>query len=178
MSRVGKMPVIIPENVEISLIGDRISIKSVSGSFLFLINPLVKASEKNRSVIFSASNDTSESDSMSGTARSVFANMVTGVSVGFQRKLVLVGVGYRAAVVEKNLSLQIGFSHPVSKAIPSGISIQCPTQSEIIVKGFCKELVGQISAEIRAIRPPEPYKGKGIRYFGEKVLIKETSKKK
>ena len=126
---------------------------------------------------FAPANDSVEADAMSGTMRALLANMVNGVSKGFEKKLALVGVGYRAAAAGSKLNLQIGFSHPVAKDMPEGVTVACPTQTEIIIKGADRQVVGQIAAEVRAIRPPEPYKGKGIRYVGEKVVIKETKKK-
>jgi large subunit ribosomal protein L6 len=128
-------------------------------------------------VLFAPANDSVEADAMSGTMRALVANMVNGVSKGFERKLTLVGVGFRAAAAGNKLNLQIGFSHPVSKEMPAGITVLCPTQTEIVIKGSDRQVVGQIAAEVRAIRPPEPYKGKGIRYADEKVSIKETKKK-
>ena len=124
-----------------------------------------------------AANDSAEADALSGTFRALVANMVGGVSKGFEKKLNLVGVGFRAQATGQKLNLQIGFSHPVTKDMPAGITVTCPTQTEIVIKGSDRQVVGQIAAEVRAIRPPEPYKGKGIRYADEKVTIKETKKK-
>ena len=118
-----------------------------------------------------------EADALSGTMRALVANMVGGVTKGFEKKLALVGVGFRAAAVGNKLNLQIGFSHPVAKEMPEGVKVACPTQTEIVISGSDRQVVGQIAAEVRAIRPPEPYKGKGIRYVGEKIVIKETKKK-
>jgi large subunit ribosomal protein L6 len=127
--------------------------------------------------VFAAASDAPEADALSGTMRALVANMVSGVSKGFEKKLTLVGVGYRAQAQGAKLNLQIGFSHPVSKDMPEGITVTTPTQTEILIKGSDRQVVGQIAAEVRAIRPPEPYKGKGIRYADEKVTIKETKKK-
>ena len=126
---------------------------------------------------FTAANDSAEADAMSGTMRALVANMVSGVTKGFESKLNLVGVGFRAQAQGTKLNLQVGFSHPVVKEMPAGIKVECPTQTEIIIKGADRQVVGQIAAEVRAIRPPEPYKGKGIRYADERVVLKETKKK-
>jgi large subunit ribosomal protein L6 len=157
MSRVGKMPIAVPQGVDVSVKDDKISVKGSLGTLVRPVNELVTV--KN------------------GTMRALVANMVSGVTKGFERKLNLVGVGFRAAAAGNKLNLQIGFSHPVSKEMPAGIKVECPTQTEIIIKGSDRQVVGQIAAEVRAIRPPEPYKGKGIRYSDEKVSLKETKKK-
>jgi large subunit ribosomal protein L6 len=128
-------------------------------------------------VSFTAANDSTEADAMSGTMRALVANMVSGVTKGFERRLTLVGVGFRAQAQGSKLNLQVGYSHPVVKDMPAGIKVECPTQTEIIIKGADRQVVGQIAAEVRAIRPPEPYKGKGIRYANERVVLKETKKK-
>jgi large subunit ribosomal protein L6 len=141
------------------------------------VNSLVTIKNDNGTLSFAPANDSVEADSMSGTMRALVSNMVNGVSKGFEKKLALVGVGYRAAAAGSKLNLQIGYSHPVAKEMPEGITVACPTQTEIVIKGSDRQVVGQIAAEVRALRPPEPYKGKGIRYVGEKVVIKETKKK-
>lgn len=177
MSRVGKMPIAVPAGVDVSVSTEQISVKGVLGTLLQPSHPLVLIKSNGGTLSFSPANDSVEADSMSGTMRNLVANMVNGVSKGFEKKLSLVGVGYRAAAQGSKLNLQIGFSHPVGKEMPSGIRVECPTQTEIVIKGTDRQVVGQIAAEIRAIRPPEPYKGKGIRYLGEKVSLKETKKK-
>lgn len=178
MSRVGKMPIDLPQGVEVSFLANQIIVKGPLGSLTAASNPLVLLSgaEKGK-LLFSPSNDSVESDAMTGTVRALVANMVEGVSKGFEKKLALVGVGYRAQASGSKLNLQIGFSHPVAKEMPQGITVTCPTQTEIVVKGFDLQVVGQVAAEVRAIRPPEPYKGKGIRYADEKIVLKETKKK-
>ncbi|MFY7940126.1 MAG: 50S ribosomal protein L6, partial [Burkholderiaceae bacterium] len=139
--------------------------------------PLVSVKNDAGVLSFTAANDSAEADAMTGTMRALVANMVNGVSKGFEKKLNLVGVGFRAQAQGQKLNLQIGFSHPVGKDMPAGIKVECPTQTEIVIKGADRQVVGQIAAEVRAIRPPEPYKGKGIRYSDEKVSLKETKKK-
>jgi len=177
MSRVGKMPVTIPQGVEVTVSADHVSVKGVLGTLVRPNNSLVIIKSDGGKLTFAPSDDSTAAGAMSGTIRALMANMVSGVSKGFERKLNLVGVGYRAQAVGQKLNLQIGFSHPVVKEMPVGIKVECPTQTEILIKGVDRQVVGQIAAEVRAFRPPEPYKGKGIRYFGEKVSIKETKKK-
>jgi len=177
MSRVGKMPITVPQGVDVSITAEQVSVKGALGTLVRSVSPLVALKSEDGKVTFAPANDSVAADAMSGTMRALVANMVTGVSKGFEKKLTLVGVGYRAAAAGSKLNLQIGFSHPVAKDMPAGIKVECPTQTEIIIKGSDRQVVGQIAAEVRAIRPPEPYKGKGIRYAGEKVTIKETKKK-
>jgi large subunit ribosomal protein L6 len=177
MSRVGKMPITVPQGVDVSITADQVSVKGAMGTLVRAVNPLVTVKNEAGKVSFVPANDSVAADSMSGTMRALVANMVNGVSKGFEKKLTLVGVGYRAQAAGSKLNLQIGFSHPVAKEMPAGITVACPTQTEIIIKGSDRQVVGQIAAEVRAIRPPEPYKGKGIRYADEKVTIKETKKK-
>ena len=177
MSRVGKMPIAVPKGVDVSVNAEQISVKGNLGTLVRPLNALVGVKNEDGKLMFTPANESVEADAMSGTMRALVANMVNGVSKGFEKKLSLVGVGYRAAAAGNKLSLQIGFSHPVAKDMPAGIKVECPTQTEIIIKGSDRQVVGQIAAEVRAIRPPEPYKGKGIRYVGEKVTIKETKKK-
>ncbi|MDE2297184.1 MAG: 50S ribosomal protein L6 [Burkholderiales bacterium] len=177
MSRVGKMPLPLPKGVDVSLTAEQISVKGSLGTLVRAVNALVTIQNEDGKLMFSPANDSVEADAMSGTMRALVANMVSGVSKGFEKKLALVGVGYRAAAAGSKLNLQIGFSHPVAKEMPEGVKVECPTQTEIVIKGSDRQVVGQIAAEVRAIRPPEPYKGKGIRYVGEKVVIKETKKK-
>ena len=177
MSRVGKMPISLPQGVDVSVGAEQISVKGVLGTLVRPVNPLVTIKNEAGKVNFAPANESVEADAMSGTMRALVANMVNGVSKGFEKKLNLVGVGYRAAAAGNKLNLQIGFSHPVAKDMPAGIKVECPTQTEILIKGADRQVVGQIAAEVRAIRPPEPYKGKGIRYADEKVSLKETKKK-
>jgi large subunit ribosomal protein L6 len=177
MSRVGKMPLSVPKGVDVSVTAEQISVKGTLGSLVRPVNALVTVKHADGKLNFAPANDSVEADAMSGTMRALVANMVNGVSKGFEKKLSLVGVGFRAAATGSKLNLQIGFSHPVAKDMPAGVKVACPTQTEIIITGSDRQVVGQIAAEVRAIRPPEPYKGKGIRYVGEKVVIKETKKK-
>jgi large subunit ribosomal protein L6 len=177
MSRVGKMPIAVPKGVDVSVSAEQISVKGSLGTLVRPVNGLVTVKNEDGKLMFAPANDSAEADAMSGTMRALVANMVNGVTKGFERKLTLVGVGFRAAAQGNKLNLQIGFSHPVSKDMPTGIQVVCPTQTEIVIKGSDRQVVGQIAAEVRAIRPPEPYKGKGIRYADEKVTLKETKKK-
>ena len=177
MSRVGKMPLPVPKGVDVSLTAEAISVKGSLGTLVRPVNELVTVKNDNGTLNFAPANESAQADAMSGTMRALVANMVSGVTKGFERKLNLVGVGFRAQAQGTKLNLQVGFSHPVVKDMPAGIKVECPTQTEIVIKGSDRQAVGQIAAEVRAIRPPEPYKGKGIRYVGEKVVIKETKKK-
>ncbi len=177
MSRVGKMPISIPKGVDVTIGADQITVKGALGTLIREANALVNVKNDAGVLIVSAANESSEADAMSGTVRALLSNMVNGVSKGFEKKLTLVGVGFRAQAQGQKLNLQIGFSHPVAKDMPAGIKVECPTQTEIVIKGADRQVVGQIAAEVRAIRPPEPYKGKGIRYSDEKVSLKETKKK-
>ncbi|MEH0167226.1 50S ribosomal protein L6 [Paucibacter sp. JuS9] len=177
MSRVGKMPVAVPQGVDVTINADQISVKGTLGTLTRPVNALVTVKNEGGKLTFTPNNETAEADAMSGTVRALVANMVTGVSKGFERKLNLVGVGFRAQAQGQKLNLQIGFSHPVVKDMPAGIKVECATQTEILIKGADRQVVGQIAAEVRAFRPPEPYKGKGIRYSDEKVSLKETKKK-
>lgn len=177
MSRVGKMPIALPQGVDVSVTADQISVKGSMGTLVQPVNALVTIKSESGKLNFAPANDSVEADAMSGTMRAIVANMVNGVSKGFEKKLNLVGVGFRAAAAGSKLNLQVGFSHPVSKDMPAGIKVACPTQTEIVISGADRQVVGQIAAEVRAIRPPEPYKGKGIRYADEKVSLKETKKK-
>ncbi|MBH9554014.1 50S ribosomal protein L6 [Inhella gelatinilytica] len=177
MSRVGKMPVAIPQGVDVTLNNEQISIKGALGTLVRPQNALVKVANDSGKLSFTPADDSAAANAMSGTMRALVANMVHGVSKGFERKLNLVGVGFRAQAQGQKLNLQIGFSHPVVKEMPAGIKVETPTQTEILIKGSDRQVVGQIAAEVRAFRPPEPYKGKGIRYSDEKVSLKETKKK-
>jgi large subunit ribosomal protein L6 len=177
MSRVGKLPVAIPQGVEVAVSERDISVKGPLGALERAGNSLVLVKVEGGQVLLAPVDASAAADAMSGTMRALIANMVGGVSRGFERKLNLVGVGFRAQAVGTKLNLQIGFSHPVSKEMPVGVKVECPTPTEIIIKGADKQVVGQIASEVRSIRPPEPYKGKGIRYFDEKIVLKETKKK-
>ena len=178
MSRVGKMPITVPQGVDVSISPEQIVVKGALGTLVRAANPLVTVrKEDDGRIVFAAASDVPGADAMSGTMRALVANMVGGVTKGFEKKLTLVGVGFRAQAQGTKLNLQIGFSHPVSKEMPAGITVTTPTQTEILIKGADRQVVGQIAAEVRAIRPPEPYKGKGIRYADEKVSLKETKKK-
>jgi large subunit ribosomal protein L6 len=177
MSRVGKMPIALPQGVDVAVSANEISVKGAQGTLKRALHPLVAVKNESGQVSFTAANDSTEADAMSGTMRALVANMVAGVSKGFEKKLSLVGVGFRAQAQGAKLNLQIGFSHPVAMEMPAGVKVECPTPTEINIKGADRQVVGQIAAEVRAVRPPEPYKGKGIRYVGERVVLKETKKK-
>jgi large subunit ribosomal protein L6 len=177
MSRVGKMPITVPQGVDVAVSANEISVKGAQGTLKRAANSLVVVKNEAGKVTFTAANDSAAADAMSGTMRALVNNMVNGVTKGFEKKLSLVGVGFRAQAQGTKLNLQIGFSHPVVMDMPAGVKVECPTQTEIIIKGADRQVVGQIAAEVRAARPPEPYKGKGIRYLGERVVLKETKKK-
>jgi large subunit ribosomal protein L6 len=177
MSRIGKSPVPIPKGVEATIAQGQVAIKGPLGTMSRPLAPSVKIERDGDNLVFKTEEGMPEADAMSGTMRALVANMVTGVTKGFERKLTLVGVGYRAQAQGDKLNLTLGFSHPVVHPMPKGIKVETPTQTEVLVKGMDKQLVGQVAAEIRAYRPPEPYKGKGVRYSDERVLIKETKKK-
>lgn len=177
MSRVGKQAVALPQGVEVALKADRISVKGALGSLDIATNALVKVENNAGSLSFTPVNDSREANAMSGTVRQLVNNMVVGVSKGFERKLTLVGVGYKAQAQGTKLNLSVGYSHPVIMDMPAGIKVETPSPTEIIIKGADRQRVGQIASEVRATRPPEPYKGKGVRYSDEKVVIKETKKK-
>ncbi len=177
MSRVGKSPVSIPAGVDVSIKDDQISVKGTGGTLSLAQNALVKVSSNDGKLSFEPVNDSREANAMSGTVRQLVNNMVQGVSKGFEKKLTLIGVGFKAAASGSKLNLNVGFSHPVNFEMPAGITVATPTPTEVVIKGADRQVVGQLAAEIRAVRPPEPYKGKGIRYADEKVVIKETKKK-
>ena len=177
MSRVGKMPVTVPQGVDVAVQEDQISVKGKGGQLSLAQNELVKVTNEGGKLTFVAANDSREANAMSGTMRQLVNNMVVGVTKGFEKKLTLVGVGYKAAVQGNKLNLSVGYSHPVNVEAPAGIKFETPAPTEILVKGADRQRVGQLAAEIRAVRPPEPYKGKGIRYADEKIVIKETKKK-
>ena len=177
MSRVGKLPVAIPAGVDVAIKDDQIAVKGTGGSLQVAQNALVKVANEAGKLSFTPANDSREADAMTGTVRQLVNNMVVGVTKGFEKKLNLVGVGYKAQATGAKLNLAVGYSHPVNIDMPTGITVATPTPTEIVIKGADRQRVGQIAAEIRAVRPPEPYKGKGIRYSDEKITIKETKKK-
>jgi large subunit ribosomal protein L6 len=177
MSRVGNSPVQLPTGVEVKVSGQDLSVKGGKGELKLAVNDAVSVTQEDGVLQFAAKNGDRQSRALAGTMRAVVQNMVTGVSDGFERRLELQGVGYRAQAQGKKLTLQLGFSHPVEYQLPEGIEAQTPSQTEIVVTGVDKQAVGQVCAEIRAFRPPEPYKGKGVRYQGEYVRRKEAKKK-
>jgi large subunit ribosomal protein L6 len=177
MSRIAKYPINVPTGVEVKLDGKALSVKGPKGRLEFSVHPLVNIAQAGAVISFKPENETAFADALSGTTRALVNNMITGVSKGFEKKLTIIGVGYRAAVQGKKLNLTLGFSHPVVYNIPEGIVIETPSQTEVIIKGADKQSVGQVAAEIRAFRPPEPYKGKGVRYSDEHVVKKEAKKK-
>jgi large subunit ribosomal protein L6 len=171
------MPVAVPQGVDVAIKQDQIDVKGKGGALSLALNPLVKVSNEGGKLTFVAADESREANAMSGTMRQLVNNMVNGVTKGFEKKLSLVGVGYKAAAQGSKLNLTVGYSHPVNIEMPAGITVATPTPTEIVVKGADRQRVGQLAAEIRAVRPPEPYKGKGIRYADEKIVIKETKKK-
>ena len=177
MSRVGKMPVSIPSGVDVAIKQDQINVKGALGALALAQNALVTITNDAGKLSFAPANESREANAMSGTMRQLVNNMVVGVTKGFEKKLSLVGVGYKAAAQGAKLNLTVGYSHPVDFVMPAGITVATPTPTEIVIKGSDRQRVGQIAAEVRAVRPPEPYKGKGIRYVDEKITIKETKKK-
>jgi large subunit ribosomal protein L6 len=177
MSRVGKMPIDVPKGVDVQLTADKVTVKGSNGTLSRALSRYVRVTHDAGKVTFEPADESVQANAMSGTLRALVNNMVNGVSKGFEKKLTLVGVGFRAQAQGQKLNLQIGFSHPVVKDMPAGIKVETPTQTEIVIKGADRQAVGQIAAEVRAIRPPEPYKGKGIRYADERVSLKETKKK-
>jgi len=179
MSRVAKNPVEIPKGVEVNIAGTQLNVKGSKGALVMQINSsvVVAKSADNNAVTFEPRDGSKHANAMAGTTRALVKNMVTGVSEGFQKKLNLVGVGYRANAQGKTLNLTLGFSHPVNYQLPEGVTAETPTQTEIVLKSASKQLLGQAAAEVRAFRPPEPYKGKGVRYSDEQVHRKEAKKK-
>jgi large subunit ribosomal protein L6 len=175
MSRIGNNPVPVPPKVEVTLATGEISVKGPLGTLTRQFGPSVSVERSGETLVFKAADD--EAGAMQGTLRALVANMVKGVTQGFEKRLTLVGVGYRAQAAGDKINLSLGFSHPVVHAMPKGVKVETPQQTEIVVKGIDKQQVGQVAAEIRAYRPPEPYKGKGVRYADERVKIKETKKK-
>ena len=177
MSRVGKMPIAVPQGVDVQITADQITVKGTLGSLTRAQHKLVTVKNDAGSLKVAPADDSAEANAMSGTVRALLANMVNGVSKGFEKKLTLVGVGFRAQAQGQKLNLQIGFSHPVVKEMPAGIKVETPSQTEILIKGVDRQVVGQVAAEVRSYRSPEPYKSKGIRYADERVVLKETKKK-
>jgi len=177
MSRVAKMPVAIPQGVDIAIKDDQINVKGALGALALAQNAHVVIASNDGKLTFVPANDSREANAMSGTMRQLVNNMVVGVTKGFQKKLNLVGVGFKAQAQGDKLNLTVGYSHPVVMDMPAGIKVETPTPTEVVIKGSDRQRVGQIAAEVRAVRPPEPYKGKGIRYSDEKITIKETKKK-
>jgi large subunit ribosomal protein L6 len=177
MSRIAKYPVTVPSGVQIALNAGKLSVKGPKGNLDHQVHPLVKVMQEGSLLKFERTNDSALARAVSGTTRALVNNMVQGVAKGFERKLTIIGVGYRAAVQGKKLNLTLGYSHPVVYDVPAGITIECPDQTNIIVKGADKQLVGQVAADIRSYRKPEPYKGKGVRYTDERVVKKEAKKK-
>jgi large subunit ribosomal protein L6 len=174
MSRIAKAPISLPSGVDIKIQADQVNVKGPKGSMVLALHPGVSLEQEEQEVRVQAA---TESDvPMAGTFRSLVNNMVTGVTDGFEKKLTLVGVGYRAQMQGSKLTLALGFSHPVEYTAPEGVSIEAPSQTELVVRGCDKQKVGQVAAEIRAFRPPEPYKGKGVRYSDERVVRKEAKK--
>ncbi|RXJ73402.1 50S ribosomal protein L6 [Veronia nyctiphanis] len=177
MSRVAKAPVVVPAGVEVKLNGQEVTVKGSKGELSRVINDAVEVSQEDNAVKFAAREGIAKANAQAGTARALVNNMVVGVTEGFTKKLILKGVGYRAAIKGKSVALTLGFSHPVEHELPEGIKAECPSQTEIVLTGTDKQLVGQVAADIRAYRQPEPYKGKGVRYADEVVRTKEAKKK-
>ncbi|WP_250514125.1 50S ribosomal protein L6 [Caballeronia sp. INDeC2] len=177
MSRVGKSPIPLPQGAEVAIKGDVITVKGPLGTISQPANKLVSVTNDNGTLKLAPADESREANAMSGTMRALVANMVHGVTKGFERKLTLVGVGYRAQAQGDKLNLSLGFSHPVVHQMPEGVKAETPSQTEIVIKGIDKQKVGQTAAEVRGYRPPEPYKGKGVRYSDEVVILKETKKK-
>ena len=177
MSRIAKFPVTLPKGVEATLAAEALSIKGPLGTLSQRLRGDVSIEQDGDKLVFKALEDSDESNAMSGTLRALAANMVLGVTKGFEKRLTLVGVGYRAQAQGDKLNLTLGFSHPVVHPMPKGVKVETPSQTEIVIKGLDKQQVGQVAAEVRAYRSPEPYKGKGVRYVDERVVIKETKKK-
>ena len=177
MSRIGKMPIPVPKGTDVQIGADQITVKGPLGTLTQALTPAAGVVREGDELLVKPGDDSTASNAMSGTLRAVVSNMVIGVTKGFERRLTLVGVGYRAQVQGSNLNLTLGFSHPVVHAMPEGVKAETPTQTEIVIRGASKQRVGQVAAEVRSYRPPEPYKGKGVRYSDEKVVMKETKKK-
>jgi large subunit ribosomal protein L6 len=177
MSRIANYPVVVPDKVEVSIAHDQISVKGPLGTLTQRVSPRVKIERVENRLEFKVNDNSRQANALSGTVRALVANMVAGVTKGFERRLNLVGVGYRAQAQGDRVNLTLGFSHPVVHSLPTGVKAETPTQTEIVIKGTDKQIVGQVAAEIRRYRAPEPYKGKGVRYAGEQIVLKETKKK-
>ena len=177
MSRIAKNPIPVPSGVEVKLGAEQISVKGPKGQLTLVPNPLVRIDRDGDELKVAVQGEGQSAVAMAGTMRALVNNMVTGVSTGFERKLTIIGVGYRAQAQGRKLNLTLGFSHPVVYEVPEGVEVETPTQTEILIKGADKQKVGQVAAEIRAYRPPEPYKGKGVRYSDENVVRKQARKK-
>ena len=177
MSRVANSPIPIPSGSEVKINGQEVTVKGNKGTLSWVVHDFVQIGQEGNSILCQPANEDQASEALAGTTRALVQNMVTGTSSGFEKKLVLIGVGYRASMQGKKLVLTLGFSHPVELESPEGITIETPSQTEIVVKGIDKQKVGQVAANIRAYRPPEPYKGKGVRYSDEVVVRKEAKKK-
>jgi len=177
MSRVGKMPIALPKGAEATVSAAQITVKGPLGSLTLPLTGQVNVVNNDGTLKFEAANDSREANAMSGTVRALVNNMVNGVTKGFEKKLSLVGVGYKAQAQGDKLNLSLGFSHPVVHQMPQGVKCETPTPTEILIKGINRQQVGQVAAEVRAYRSPEPYKGKGVRYVDEVVVLKETKKK-
>ena len=177
MSRVAKNPITVPAGVDVTVAANQVSIKGPLGTLVQSLNSDVKVEKEGQVLLCKTTSDSMQSNAMSGTVRALLANMILGVTKGFERKLTLIGVGYRAQAAGESLNLSLGFSHPVVHKMPAGVKVATPTQTEIVLTSMNKQQVGQVASEIRAYRPPEPYKGKGVRYADEVVILKETKKK-
>ncbi|HEY0335928.1 MAG TPA: 50S ribosomal protein L6 [Burkholderiales bacterium] len=177
MSRIANYPVVVPEKVEVTVKPDEISVKGPLGTLTQKVSQRVKIERIENRLEFKMNENSRQANALSGTVRALVANMVAGVTKGFEKRLTLVGVGYRAQAQGDKLNLTLGFSHPVVHQLPKGVKAETPTQTEIILKGTDKQVVGQVAAEVRRYRSPEPYKGKGVRYTGEQITLKETKKK-
>jgi large subunit ribosomal protein L6 len=177
VSRIGNLPIPLPKGVEVDIASGSVSVKGPLGTLTQPLTKDVRLKKDGDALVVETASDSGRANAMSGTIRAIVSNMVAGVTKGFERKLALVGVGYRAQAQGDKLSLTLGFSHPVVHQMPKGVKAETPTQTEIVIKGMDKHLVGQVAATLRAYRPPEPYKGKGVRYADEVVVLKETKKK-
>ncbi len=177
MSRVGKAPIALPSGVQLAVDGQQVTVKGAKGTMSITLHASVGIKQEGSELLVERRDESTTARAMMGTTRALLNNIVIGVSQGFERKLELVGVGYRAKAAGSNLSLTLGFSHPVEMEMPAGVAVETPTQTEILLKGTDKQLIGQVAAKIRALRAPEPYKGKGVRYSGENVRRKEAKKK-
>jgi large subunit ribosomal protein L6 len=177
LSRIAKTPLGIPSGVEVTINGSHVKVKGALGQTEFTFNPAVSIAKKDNTVVLETVEETVFAKALSGTVHALIKNMIIGVTSGFEKKLTIIGVGYRAQAQGANLNLTLGYSHPVVYNAPNGIKIETPTQTEVIIKGIDKQLVGKVASDIRAVRPVEPYKGKGVRYFDEQVSLKETKKK-